>query len=254
MKRIFIKIGALFLLVAIGYACVFLPREFRDRKLSTEITELLKEWQLQNSTLVLKSKSTAYIHIHYKNDSVQPFYLDQESHTLVLSMLCYTFYEGFMEYDTVKFEMTFEGYDDVINIGYDQNKIEEIKSYYDKAPHFYDFVSYSFINLGYKQILRAERLIEFFSEDFNDFFKFKGSYWLLLYNYCKASLDPPNHIDSIFCFLWFASDAKDYVPVDNVDLFDEHMKYFLRPFGYDEGLLDENFIGILEHLNDLYLR
>jgi hypothetical protein len=219
-----------------------------------EITDQLKEWQLNNKTHVNEAANCLNINVLYKTNGIQGFYLDYESHKVVLSMLCYTYYEEFQDYDTVKFRMNFLGYDDNLTVIYDHQELTKIKYYFEIAPNYYDFVGYSFTNLGYENILRATTMIKYLNDNFNDFFSFKGSYWLLLYNYCKASLDPYKYFNSIYCFIWFASEANNYVPIENFDLFEEHMEYFLKAFGYDDNLLNENFLGILDHLNEKYGR
>lgn len=241
------------LLVLISYSCVFFIANKENVEFGKTLSDKLNEWNLENTTSVHNSGQNIKVNISYKGDSLGAFFLDEESNTMVLTMLCYSFYNRFEAFDTVKFQLRFEGYPDVLFVDLSQKKLAENHQEFLSTPYFYDFVEYSFIHLGYMDVLKSTQLIKHMNKIFPDIFHFEGGYWLLLYKYCIACKQPEENINEIFYFLWFASEAIYYVPAkDENSSIKKHMKHFLTTFSFDEALLDKNLVEISKYLEDMY--
>lgn len=253
MTHNFIKFIIAIIIVLIGHSCVYFAYNKEDVELGKNLSDKLNIWKLKNTTSVYESRQNIDVNITFKGDSLGAFFLDKESNTMVLTMLCYSFYNRFEAFDTVKFQLRFEGYPDVLFVNLSQKKLAENHQEFINTPYFYDFVEFSFIHLGYIDVLKSTQLIKHLNKIFPDIYDFEGGYWLLLYKYCIACKEPEENINEIFYFLWFASDAIYYVPAkDENSSIKWHMEYFLTTFGFDAVLLDEKFIEIYEYLERKY--
>lgn len=230
------------------------PQDLMDTQhFSSQVTNKLRDWKLNNQVTVNLNDSIALIAIHYTtdiSDTLSPYFLDRESNDLIVTMLSYFFYEEMKELKSIVYQLTFENHSDTILVSFSSRDLEMRYKEFEKYPIFYDFVEYAFKNMRYRGVLEATQLMRFLESNTN-VFDHKGSFWNLLHDYSKACQHPKDHIYSAYLFIWFTGVAND-PDMKHSDNYRQSLLYFVKSCGFKEELVFLRPEELIKQLNSAY--
>ncbi len=223
-----------------------------------EVAKELYGWGLHNEVVVSEVENTINITIHFlKNDSnsLNSYFLDEESNNLVIAMLNQTFYEKLKNYKDIAYSLSFEDKKDMapMIVLINNTKLNVTRTQFENTPKFYDFVKYAFEHVQSVDIVRANAWLEYL-RDKPEVFDFKGSFWKLLYNFTVACDKPEEKINDIYLFIAFTGLIADPDNPKEDDINQENLKYFIKSCGFDTELIYLSLPDLKKVLIEKYVK
>ncbi len=230
-------------------------------KLSEDISIMLSNWNLSNNDIELSLKDNdLIIQIIFrknKEDDLNSYYLDEESNSILVSMITHNFFNQLKNYETVNYELIFFDKSDRVlidqgfSIGFTKARLNEVYSNIESNLKFLEFGKYIFKNITKVDIVRSQASIEIFNK-YVDGFNFNGSFWDLLYTFSLGCDNPKENLDGIYHFIAFVGLIKDPENPREDDIDQEKFKYFLQNCNYPIDLIDMGLTSLLTYLDERY--
>ncbi len=243
MRNIIFFIGILLL----GWGC-------KNSALNTsvEFEKQLANWKFNTSVSIYESQdSLLSIEIFFLKDSVKSlnsYFLDTESNKVLMAMISENFYEYLKDYSKINYLFHFDNQKDMENfqITLQKKDLVETHKQFQQNPLFYDFVEYSFKEVGSVDIVRAEAWLEYLSEESN-LWDFSGSYWDLLYEYSKGCSNHSENLKAIYHFIAFVGVVDN--PSNTNSINSKKLNYFIEYCDLDSNLTKKSLPDLIKFLD-----
>jgi hypothetical protein len=151
---------------------------------SQSINEQLNGWNLKTKVESFINNDTLLVQIQYLGKGTEgysPFFLDDYSNELIVSVLVYERAEIIKQFDVTKLTLQFEDYADGATFFVKESNLIQYQKYFENEL-FYKNVNQCLSSLGYNEVVFIESTIKFINENLERF-DYKGTFWELLNQY-----------------------------------------------------------------------